>query len=59
MYKRSVDIALAGLLLAVSLPFLAVAAIIIKLDSEGPAIFRQVRTGRRFRRFELLKLRTM
>lgn len=59
MYKRSVDIALAGLLLVVSLPFLAVAAIIIKLDSEGPVIFRQARTGRRFRHFELLKLRTM
>jgi lipopolysaccharide/colanic/teichoic acid biosynthesis glycosyltransferase len=59
VYKRSVDIALAGLLLAVSLPFLAIAAIIIKLDSGGPVIFRQARTGRRFRRFQLLKLRTM
>jgi lipopolysaccharide/colanic/teichoic acid biosynthesis glycosyltransferase len=57
--KRSIDIVLAGLLLAVSLPFLAFAAIIIKLDSAGPVIFRQARTGRRFRRFELLKLRTM
>jgi lipopolysaccharide/colanic/teichoic acid biosynthesis glycosyltransferase len=53
------DIALAGLLLALSLPFLAIAAIIIKLDSEGPVIFRQVRVGRRFRRFQILKLRTM
>ena len=59
MYKRSVDVVLAGLMLVVSLPFLAIAAIIIKLDSEGPVIFRQVRTGRWFRRFELLKLRTM
>ena len=59
MYKRSVDIALAGLLFAVSLPILAVAAIIIKLDSAGPVIFRQVRMGRRYRRFQLLKLRTM
>jgi lipopolysaccharide/colanic/teichoic acid biosynthesis glycosyltransferase len=47
------------LLLAVSLPFLIFAAILIKMDSAGPAIFRQARTGRRFRRFELLKLRTM
>ena len=59
MYKRSVDIALAGLLLAVSLPFLLIAAIFVKLDSEGPVVFRQVRVGRGFRRFELLKLRTM
>jgi lipopolysaccharide/colanic/teichoic acid biosynthesis glycosyltransferase len=57
--KRSVDIVLAGLLLAVSLPLLAFAAIIIKLDSAGPVIFRQARTGRRFRCFEMLKLRTM
>jgi len=53
------DIALAGLLLAIALPFLAIAAIIIKLDSEGPVIFRQVRVGLRFKRFQLLKLRTM
>jgi lipopolysaccharide/colanic/teichoic acid biosynthesis glycosyltransferase len=59
VYKRSVDVTFAGLLLAVSLPILAIAAIIIKLDSEGPVIFRQVRIGLRFRRFQLLKLRTM
>ena len=59
MFKRSVDISLSGLLLAASLPFLAFAAILIKLDSAGPVIFRQARTGRRFRRFQLLKLRTM
>jgi lipopolysaccharide/colanic/teichoic acid biosynthesis glycosyltransferase len=59
VFKRSVDIALAGLLLAMALPFLAIAAIIIKLDSEGPVIFRQVRIGLRFKRFQILKLRTM
>jgi lipopolysaccharide/colanic/teichoic acid biosynthesis glycosyltransferase len=57
--KRSVDFALAGLLLAVSIPFLAFAAILIKLDSQGPVIFRQTRMGRGFRRFQLLKLRSM
>jgi lipopolysaccharide/colanic/teichoic acid biosynthesis glycosyltransferase len=57
--KRSVDIALAGLLLTVTFPVLAIASIIVKLDSEGPVIFRQVRMGRRFRHFQLLKLRTM
>ncbi len=59
MYKRSVDIALAGLLLVISLPFLAIASILIKLDSEGSVIFRQVRMGRHLVPFELLKLRTM
>ena len=59
MLKRSVDFILAGLLLVIALPLLAVAAIIIKWDSEGPVIFRQVRMGRRFQSFYLLKLRTM
>jgi lipopolysaccharide/colanic/teichoic acid biosynthesis glycosyltransferase len=57
--KRGVDIALAALLLTVSLPLLAMAAIAIKLDSEGPVLFRQARMGRRFRRFQIWKLRTM
>lgn len=59
MLKRGVDIALAGLLLIASLPLLAAAAIAIKLDSEGPVLFRQARMGRGFRRFDLVKLRTM
>jgi lipopolysaccharide/colanic/teichoic acid biosynthesis glycosyltransferase len=59
VFKRSVDVTLAAMLLAVSLPLLVFAVILIKLDSEGPAIFRQVRIGRGFRPFELFKLRTM
>jgi lipopolysaccharide/colanic/teichoic acid biosynthesis glycosyltransferase len=59
VFKRSVDIVLAGLLLILALPFLAIIAIGIKLDSAGPVIFRQARMGRRFRSFQLLKLRTM
>ncbi|HXR38562.1 MAG TPA: sugar transferase [Terracidiphilus sp.] len=59
MLKRGVDVALAGLLLLVSLPLLAAAAIAIKLDSEGPVFFRQARMGQGFRRFHLVKLRSM
>ena len=59
MFKRSVDITLAGVLLTISLPFIALAAILIKLDSDGPVLYRQVRVGRRFKRFHILKLRTM
>ena len=59
MLKRSVDIVLAGLLFAVTLPLLVIAAIVIKLDSRGPVIFRQARMGRGFKRFQILKLRTM
>jgi lipopolysaccharide/colanic/teichoic acid biosynthesis glycosyltransferase len=59
VFKRSVDIAFAGVLLAAALPFILLAAVLIKLDSEGPVFFHQVRVGCGFRRFELLKLRTM
>ncbi len=59
MLKRGVDIVFATVLLSVFLPLLLVLAAIVKLDSEGPAIFCQVRMGRKFRRFQLYKLRTM
>ena len=59
MLKRSVDCALAGWLLVMSLPLLAVTAIFIRLDSEGPVFFSQTRVGRRFKRFRIWKLRTM
>jgi lipopolysaccharide/colanic/teichoic acid biosynthesis glycosyltransferase len=57
--KRGVDMALSGLLLMISLPLVAAAAIAIKLDSEGPAFFCQARMGRGFRVFQIWKLRTM
>lgn len=59
MFKRGLDIALAGSALAIALPLIAFVAILIKLDSPGPAFFRQTRMGRGFRTFKLLKLRTM
>jgi lipopolysaccharide/colanic/teichoic acid biosynthesis glycosyltransferase len=57
--KRGVDIVLSGLLLILSLPILAVAVLAIKFDSEGPVLFSQARMGRNFKRFRLLKLRSM
>ena len=59
MLKRAFDILCATILLALSVPVLAFAALFIKLDSEGPVIFRQHRMGRKFKRFQLFKLRTM
>jgi lipopolysaccharide/colanic/teichoic acid biosynthesis glycosyltransferase len=50
---------MAGLLLTCALPVLAVAALLIKLNSNGPILFCQVRMGRDFKRFQLFKLRTM
>jgi lipopolysaccharide/colanic/teichoic acid biosynthesis glycosyltransferase len=46
-------------LLALSSPVLAVAAIAIRLDSEGPILFRPKRVGYRGRTFTMYKMRTM
>ena len=56
---RALDIVIAALALVVLSPFLAVAAIAIKLGSRGPVIYRQRRVGRDGAEFEMWKLRTM
>ena len=57
--KRLIDIVVcvAGLPLAIAL--IAVCMIVIRIESPGPALFVQNRTGRGGRRFGMLKLRTM
>jgi exopolysaccharide biosynthesis polyprenyl glycosylphosphotransferase len=57
--KRAFDILGATLALVAMGPALALLALIVRLDSAGPAFFRQERIGRDGRRFRLLKLRTM
>ena len=57
--KRSFDILLSSALLVLVLPAVLVAALAIRLTSPGPVLFRQLRAGRRFRSFHILKLRTM
>jgi O-antigen biosynthesis protein WbqP len=59
MTKRITDIVLAILLFPLASMIVALAAIAIRLDSPGPALFTQVRVGRGQRPFKLLKLRTM
>ncbi len=56
---RAFDIASAGIVLAVTSPLLALAALAVKLEDRGPVLYRQVRVGKDGRDFELLKLRTM
>jgi lipopolysaccharide/colanic/teichoic acid biosynthesis glycosyltransferase len=56
VFNRSVDNALAGLLLTLSLPLLAFYSILAQLDSVRPAFLRRFRVGRKFSRLELLKL---
>ena len=57
--NRAADVTLAGLGLVVASPFLAAAALAIKLEDGGPVLFRQRRVGRDGDDFELLKLRSM
>src|SRR5579859_1353710 len=59
LYKRAVSIlcSLAALLLL--LPLMAVVAIAIRIDSDGPAIFRQKRMGKDGKVFTLFKFRSM
>lgn len=57
--KRLTDVTLAAAsLVALAVP-LAVIAAVVKLDSPGPAIFRQVRVGQNGRLFRIFKFRTM
>jgi putative colanic acid biosynthesis UDP-glucose lipid carrier transferase len=57
--KRGFDVVAAGLALVVFLPLLLLVMVLIKLESPGPAIFRQRRTGYRGRVFTIYKFRTM
>ena len=57
--SRALDLVVASLALAVGSPLLAVAALLIKLESRGPVFYRQRRVGRGGAPFELWKLRTM
>jgi exopolysaccharide biosynthesis polyprenyl glycosylphosphotransferase len=57
--KRAFDLAVAITGLVLTAPFVAVAAILIKLESEGPVFFKQARVGRNGETFEMIKLRSM
>ncbi|MGW5371323.1 sugar transferase [Streptomyces sp. NPDC004009] len=57
--KEVLDRALAAALLLVLLPLMLVIALVVRLDSTGPALFRQRRVGRYGNHFTMLKFRTM
>jgi lipopolysaccharide/colanic/teichoic acid biosynthesis glycosyltransferase len=57
--KRSMDIGGALVLLVLSSPILLMAALLVRMDSPGPAFFRQQRVGKEGKFFWMVKLRTM
>jgi exopolysaccharide biosynthesis polyprenyl glycosylphosphotransferase len=57
--KRVIDLALSIALLTVAAPLMALITMIIKLETPGPAIFRQDRVGIMGRRFTVYKFRSM
>lgn len=59
LLKRLFDIAVAGSVIFALLPLLGMIAILIKIDTKGPVLFRQVRIGRNNEMFRILKFRSM
>ncbi|MBS0402643.1 MAG: sugar transferase [Proteobacteria bacterium] len=59
MSKRLLDLLVTIVLLPVALPLMAAIALWVRLDSPGPALFRQPRVGRGGRLFRIHKFRTM
>lgn len=57
--KRTMDLVVGSLAIAVLAPVWAVVAIAIRLDSGGPVFFRQRRVGRAGEQFQMIKFRTM
>src|ERR1700758_3552826 len=59
LLKRVIDLALATALLILSAPLLLMTAALIRLSSNGPAIFKQARVGRGGVDYQLYKFRPM
>ena len=57
--KRLFDLVASGAVLALTFPVIALFAVLVKLDSHGPAFFRQRRVGLYGEPFEMIKLRSM
>ncbi len=59
LVKRLFDLAVSAALLVLLAPAMLLLALLIRLDSPGPVIFRQKRVGENGRIFDMLKFRTM
>lgn len=59
LVKRLIDLAFCLVALPIVLPVFALCALAIRLDSPGPVLFAQLRTGQHGVRFRMYKFRTM
>ncbi len=59
LIKRLFDLVFSGIGLVLLSPMLALIGIFVKLDSKGPVLFKQHRTGRNGQKFSMLKFRSM
>ena len=57
--KRLFDLLVSAIMLAITLPIMALTALLIKLESPGPVLYRQERVGQGGRSFTILKFRSM
>lgn len=59
VFKRVMSFILALIILVITLPISIIVAIAIKLESKGPIIFKQLRTGKKGKEFYCYKFRSM
>jgi exopolysaccharide biosynthesis polyprenyl glycosylphosphotransferase len=59
LFKRVLDVAISGLFLLILSPWLLLTIVLIKLTSEGPILYKQVRVGRNGKYFNMYKFRSM
>lgn len=58
-FKKIIDFILAFILIIVLSPVMLIISLLIKLDSKGPVIFKQIRDGKNRKQFILYKFRSM
>ncbi|QJW88151.1 sugar transferase [Spirosoma taeanense] len=59
LWKRSFDVLVSATALTLLSPLMALVALIIRLDSKGPVLYRSKRVGSGYRTFDMYKFRTM
>ena len=58
-WKAVVDVAVASALLILTAPLVLLVILVVKANSPGPSLFKQVRSGRGFRSYVLYKILSM